>query len=82
MSRPKGTTSDSERGDSKLSGSSTEDSARAGAADAADEPVAATDDLLDTREKRQGRGRKKPGPSRTPPADPPAPPADAPPTEL
>lgn len=49
-------------------------------AGAVDEPP--SDDLLDQRERRQARGRKKPGPTRTPPADPVAPPTDAPPTEI
>lgn len=84
MTHPRGTTSDSERGHSQLGGRSHRERALAPADDAsaADGPPPVTDDLLDQRERRQARGRKKPGPTRTPPANPPEPPTDAPPTEI
>lgn len=91
MTRPQGSTSDSEPGDSQLAGQSLNDTARAnradgagaaGAAGAADEPVPVTDDVLDARDRRQARGRKKPGPTRKPPANPPTSTTDAPPTEI
>ena len=88
MTRPRGTTSDSEEGRSEPVGTAPGERALADALDAADDagaadaPTPVTDDLLDERERRQARGRKKPGPTRTPPASPPAPPADAPPTEI
>jgi len=77
---PRGTTSNSEPGRSQVGGRSAKERTRATPGDDAIAP--ATEDLLDERERRQGRGRKKPGPTRTAPDDPPAPPADAPPTEL
>jgi hypothetical protein len=84
VTRPRGTTSDSERGHSPLGGRSHGERALAAADDAsaADQPPPVTDDLLDQRERRQARGRKKPGPTRTLPANPSEPPTDAPPTEI